>query len=777
MSRFSATILRRTVLFVALTQVGVLSTDADDSSRARSLFANPPREYASAPLWVWNDMLTEEQIRSTLRDLAGQKVKQVFVHPRPGLMTPYLSDDWFRLWKVALDEAERLGHERLDLRRELLPLGLRRRAGARSDARVARQGARDQRGQAGRLWPMTNSWPSSGGPATAYENVTAKARAGRVAVRGTVPGRLDPPGARRRLVRRQVLRRSAQAGRDREVHRNHDGAYRRQIGDQFGGRVPGLFTDEPHLAPAGGLHWSDHLPELFQQRWGYGLVDHLPSLVRPVGDWKRVRHNYYNLLLEQFIDRWAKPCYEYCEQHDLEFTGHYWEHGWPGAGHGGDNMAMYAWHQRPAIDTLMNQYSEDVHAQFGNVRAVQGACQRGQPARPQADALRSLRRRRLGSAIRGHEADRRLALRAGRQHAGRAPLLHHHPRRPKARPSAVVLLSRAVVGGVSRDGRVLHAALAGPLRRRAGQRHPADRADHHGLDVPGRPAQLDGRSATASRSWSTDLAKAQVEFDLGCEDIIARHGGVQDLRSPRGGPGPKSFVVGNRHYHTVVLPPHTENLNGRTMELLEDFARRGGQVVCCGPAPTCVDGSPSDRGAPLARLANWKQVAAEDLSGLLLESTSRVFSIRREEGDQGILFHHRRQLDDGEILFLVNTSIDSPCSGVIRTATLGIEQWCLETGAISPYPFESGHDGLGLKASFQLPPCGSLLLFLSDKPLEPAPARKTTVTRLDPVGPMGIRRLEPNVLTLDYVDVTAGGETKKNLYFYKANQFAFQQNG
>src|SRR4030042_206956 len=34
------------------------------------------------------------------------------------------------------------------------------------------------------------------------------------------------------------------------------------------------------------------------------------------------------------------------------------------------NMAMYAWHQRPAIDTRMNQYSEDTHAQFGNVRAV-----------------------------------------------------------------------------------------------------------------------------------------------------------------------------------------------------------------------------------------------------------------------------------------------------------------------------------------------------------------------------------------------------------------------
>ena len=35
-------------------------------------------------------------------------MKQVWVHPRPGLMTPYLTPDWFRLWHVALDEAGEL---------------------------------------------------------------------------------------------------------------------------------------------------------------------------------------------------------------------------------------------------------------------------------------------------------------------------------------------------------------------------------------------------------------------------------------------------------------------------------------------------------------------------------------------------------------------------------------------------------------------------------------------------------------------------------------------
>ena len=94
------------ICFAVLALDGKL--EAVDSAAVKKLFPDPPRQYCSAPLWVWNDMLTEKQIVGTLRVLAGQKVKQVFVHPRPGLMTPYLSEEWFRLWKVALKEAERL---------------------------------------------------------------------------------------------------------------------------------------------------------------------------------------------------------------------------------------------------------------------------------------------------------------------------------------------------------------------------------------------------------------------------------------------------------------------------------------------------------------------------------------------------------------------------------------------------------------------------------------------------------------------------------------------
>ena len=45
--------------------------------------------------------------------------------------------------------------------------------------------------------------------------------------------------------------------------------------------------------------------------------------MQPDGDFKQVRHNYIQVLLELFIERWSKPYYEYCERHNIEFTGHY----------------------------------------------------------------------------------------------------------------------------------------------------------------------------------------------------------------------------------------------------------------------------------------------------------------------------------------------------------------------------------------------------------------------------------------------------------------------
>lgn len=747
--------------------VGVLSVaglaGADDAATVKAIFADPPREYASGPLWTWNDMLTEQQIRSTLRDLAGQNVKQVWVHPRPGLMTEYLSEDWFRLWRVALDEARRLDMNVWIYDENSYPSGFA--GGLVAEAMPESRG----RGLAFR----EEKQPTKPGDDVlavfritdeGYQDVTRQARAG------------EPLSEARYLVA-YVQRASNSpwfAGRC-YVDLLYPGvtekflditmeAYRREIGEEFGKHVPGVFTDEPQIRPAGGLPWTDHLPDEFQKRWGYSLVDHLPGLARPLGDWKRVRHNYFQVLLEQFIEHWGKPNFEYCERHGLEFTGHYWEHAWPDCISVPDNMAMYAWQQRPGIDILFNRYDEGTHAQFGNVRVVIEL----------ASVANQLgRRRTISETFGGSGWDTRfedikrqgdweyvlgvntlnecisfISIRGVRKGDYPQSLSYHEPWWDSY---------HVLEGYFTR----LSAALsAGEQVNRILVIEPTTTAWMYQGD-----ARL-GPIGDRFQEIVTNLAKAQVEFDIGCEDILARHGSVDGAE----------LVVGERRYHTVVLPPLAENLNTETMDLVEAYVKGGGTVFCCGSPPALVDARASDRGQVASRSPNWRQVEPDDgLAELLLGRSEDGFAVRRALEDGGILFHHRRRLDDGELLFLTNTSITAPSSGVIASRARGAERWDLETGEVAAYAFTA--DAQGIKAGFTLPPCGSLLLFLSNEPREPAPSVVWEGDNVPPVGSMEIRRIEPNVLTLDYVDVTAGGETRKRAHCRRASQFVFEKHG
>ncbi len=737
---------------------------AQDSATIARQFKSPSRDYASAPLWVWNDMLTEEQIVSTLEDLAGQKVKQVFVHPRPGLMTPYLSQDWFRLWKVALREAERLDMNIWIYDENSYPSGFA--GGIVSEAMPEARGKRLDIKQAAEAPAASENLIAVFRMAgEKYENVTGQVKAGEKLPKDqylVCSYSLSPTGG--------------WFGGKFYVDLLHPGvtekfidvtmeAYRRQIGDQFGKRMPGWFTDEPHLAPGGGLHWTPGLPELFEKRWGYSLVENLPSLVRPVGDWKRVRHNYYQLLLEQFIDRWAKPCHDYCEKHGIEFTGHYWEHGWPDAGHGGDNMAMYAWHQRPAIDILMNEYQEGPHAQFGNVRSVlelasvanQMGCQRTLCEAYGAGGwdLRFEDMKRIGDwlyVLGVNTLDEHLSyitIRGARKRDHPQSFSYHEPWWDSYHVMAEYFTRLSLI--MSQGKQINEILVLEPTT--TAWMYQGDREK---LDPLGERFQ----------KLVTDLAKAQVEFDLGCEDIIARHGSVKGDR----------FVIGERSYHTVVLPPDTENVGGKTLELLKAYCAGGGRLLCCGPTPTCVDGSESTSAGSLADQANFETVETDKLSEKLLDLGDKGFSVTQGTGNAGILFHHRRRVDDGQFVLLVNTSIDSSCLGTLDVPVASLQKWQLRTGKIETYATQS--DDKRRIAWFNLPPCGSALFFLPNEARESREARWTDSPKeLAPVGETAARRVGPNVLTLDYVDLDVAGQSSKGMHSFQAAQTIFQKHG
>ena len=741
--------------------LGAESLSPSTSSWVKSLFSTPPRAFSTAPLWVWNDSMTADQVVGTMRDLAGQEVKQVFIHPRPGLMTPYLSDEWFRLWKVALKEAEKLDMNVWIYDENSYPSGF---AGgfvpeAMPESRGRGLGFKDETAAPKWSEDMLAVYRISD---SGYENITERIRTGeslpqdRYLIANVLRARLSPWNGGKWYV--DLL----YPGVTEKFLAITLDAYKREIGSQFGKRVPGSFTDEPELRPAGGLPWTDKLPQLFEDRWGYRLMDHLPALQQPLGDYRKIRQNYYQLLLEQFIERWAKPYYQYCEKNKLEFTGHYWEHEWPNCISVPDNMAMSAWQQRPGIDTLMNQYREDTHAQFGNVRAVKEVASVANQLGMKRTLcelygaggwdLRFEDMKRIGDwllVLGINTLDQHLSyvtLRGARKRDHPQSFSYHEPWWEAYHTSASYLarLSAALSSGKQvNEVLVIEPTTTAWMYNSAGKNPPE-------LEILGESFQ----------KLIVALEKTQVEYDIGCEDVMARHGEVQV----------SSLRIGQRLYKTVIVPPLTETLNSQTIDLLERYLKAGGTVLAMGAPPERADGSKSERGAALAKYPGWKSSTA-----LPTLKAADGFAIVRGAQDQGILFHHRRELEDGQILFLVNTSSAASSSGGIESPMQGVELWEPETGKVKPYPFEKGK--AGIRASFHLPPSGSLLLFLSRDRRDSAPMAAEKRTKIDSTAPPDIRRVAPNVLTLDYVDVTAGGETQKDVYFYQASQFAFRKNG
>ena len=745
---------------------------------ARRLFRDPPREFASAPLWVWNDRLSADQVRDTMRDLAGQEVKQVFVHPRPGLMTPYLGEEWFDLWRVALKEAARLDMNVWIYDENSYPSGFAGGWVPEVMPESRGMGLAMKESSTIPAWEgdMVGIYRVDGGE---IRELSASVRAGQGV------GEASPCWVARKVMagnspwhgNRCYVNLLTQGVTEKFLEVTL-GAYDREIGDQYGKRVPGVFTDEPNIRPAGGFPWCPDLPERFRARWGYDLLGQLPALVREVGDWRKVRHNYLAMIHELFVERWAKPYYEACDRRGLEFTGHYWDHEWPHCLGVPDNMAMAAWQHRPGVDTLMNQYAENTHAQFGNVRycrEISSIANQFGRERTLVELygaggwdLRFEDMKRIADWLQVlgvNTMDEHLSyvtLRGARKRDHPQSFSYHEPWWPAYHVHASYMT------------RISAALTRGRQVNRVLVLEPTTTAWMYQGNEP-RLQEL----GNAFFDLLMSLESAQIEYDLGCEDVMGRLGAVGGAASVPGSWTSGSVLrVGKGAYGIVVIPPHTENLDSKTRRLLHDFVTAGGTVASVGPIPGRTDGKEDPEAAGGVTVQRrWRTLGAAELVPLLRElQQGAEVVVERAAGDSGILFHHRREFEGGQILFLVNTSREHPSRGAVRARRGTVERWDPGTGEVSRYPVR--RVGSGWVAEFELPPSGSLLLALSDAE-RPNPEVVTgeTVSLQPSKGPVTASRVAPNVLTLDYLDVRAGGASKTNEYFYPANDFVWKRNG
>ena len=464
-----------------------------------------------------------------------------------------------------------------------------------------------------------------------------------------------------------------------------------------------------------------------------------------------------------FIDRWSKPWYKYTEKHHLIWTGHYWENTWPDIYMGPDNMAMYAWHQMPGIDMLGNSL-ERRPDQFGNNLAVKELS---------SIANQFERHRALSESYGGAGWDLRFEdmKRLGDwEYALGVNFLNQH----------ISVLS--LVGDRKQDypqsfasydpywhlyrnqmdyfARLSVALTSGKQLNKTLILEPTTSV---WMYYGGEGDQKVKEIGISFKKVIQFLEENQVEYDLGCENVIKDHGHIEG----------KNFIVNQRSYDLVVIPDMMENIDKATFLVLQKYISNGGKVLQLGETPQLVDGERSASLVTLTETANWIR---KPLSKAVVKEFLLRDDFRMTPSATGRVHHNRRQLQDGQVLFMANFSLEEEANTSVNVKGASAEAICPQDGKVFPIYYEKKGDKIAFPV--HLYPGGSYMVYIHNKQVV-APANKPLeqVRKLVNSPASEVELLYPNVLNIDYVNLNLMGEDKGSMYYAKASDLIYKRFG
>lgn len=709
------------------------------------LFKFPSAAFRPKAFWGLNDRLKEDELVRQIREFALAGLGGFVLHARPGLVTPFLGDEWFKMIGVCLDEAERLGLEAWIYDDDRWPSG---HAGGKVVAA--------EPGVAMTLLHYVYLLPGEPGPEGALatfdippcETCGLAHDATFYKVAFTVVE--SPPLAWLNGAPPVTLHDPRTFDRFREIALE---PYARLFGDRFGRTIRGVYTDEPSARPRrpACLPWPPGFATAFREAKGYDLVPELPSLLFEVGEWKRVRYDYWDLVNALYLESFLVPYSEWCERHGLELTGHFEAHEFPGPLVQEAPMPCQEWMQRPGIDCLFNRLDERPAAapldvtQLGQSRIVREAAsvaaQTGRP-RVMCEAyggsgweidFADLKRNADWLLVQGvndlclHAS--LYSLRGLRKTDYPPSFREHEPWWGQYR-----LLS-------DRFARLSAVLSHGETRHRIAVLHPATTI--WTLYSPTGAGQGEVRQLAARFE---KLTRTLLGYHFGFD--LVHESGLREEARVEGG----LLAVGHGRYHTLIIPDGTRNLSVHTFRILREFMGQGGRVVRFADAPELVDGEPSP---DLVRMMEYPEVlrAWDDPRSIeyVLESVERRdVSIRAQGREIVDVFCHQRTFKNRTFYFIVNTHAAQAWNAEIVLGNgYDVEEWDPADGSIRVI---SGRSAWGpITVELPLEPAGSRLLAVTHEPSTaalvepPATALAGTIQ----IEHLAGRRTDANVLVLD----------------------------
>ncbi|MBQ4137295.1 MAG: hypothetical protein IJD67_04210, partial [Clostridia bacterium] len=635
-------------------------------------FKNPATEYRGAPFWSWNTKLTPDMLRRDIACLDKMGFGGFNMHPRAGMATEYLSDEFMDCVSACVDEAKKRGMYAWLYDEDKWPSGF---AGGYV-TRFPRFRARfihfceykvesiekEKAIESGKPYFLgaydiefdTNHRMIS------YKRIGEDDAAQNHKLYAYCECGTDDPWFNNSTyvdtLRSEAIEKFVEITHER---------YKDCVGNDFGGVIPAVFTDEPQYS---GVHCEYHLQnssfpieinsffcfdfdESFEKKYGYDIIEKLPEIILestsdilPV-----VRYHYYDHLSDRFSEAYSKTCGDWCEKNGLIFSGHVnGEHGLDYlSASTGDPFRFYKHMQIPGVDVLCDK------REFMTLKQCQSAVHQ--------NGREGMLSELYGVTgwdfdFRGHklQGDWQAALGV----TVRVPHLSWLSMNGSAkrdypasigRQSAWYTEYRYVEDHFARLGSVL---TRGKPHVKLGVIFPIEsywlNFGPHDLTADKRKRMEEDYNRTLD-----GLLFNLIDFDLISEGTLPEQ--VGNISS--------ELEIGEMKY-TTVLVPALETIRTSTIEILEKFLDNGGNVVFAGGCPTYVDGIPGDRARALYERSKKCRLTGYDICEAVKDE--RIIDVRLANGmrPSNFLYNMRRE-EDCDWLFIsrcVNQRPPNDCS-------------------------------------------------------------------------------------------------------------------
>lgn len=756
-------------------------------------FKDPESILRPAPFWAINDRITPEETARQMAEMIQVGLSGGFFHSRAGLITDYLSDEWFDAMNAALDVA------------------------------------RDKDGYVWLydedLWPSGNAGGQVAGMKDEYRSTTLQAEfvpagddplpdgddepraayilVGRRGAQVESVEKVDFEEARRRTEEERLLFRRHYADKipwwggesyanllhpeamKEFVKLTHE-AYKTKLGGEFGKRIPGIFTDEPQISQGpSSLPWYDKIPDVYDKWHGRDFWADLPYLFFDGPDARRIRLLFHRTILRQFCEAYSEPLFKWCETNNLEHTGHYnAEDTFVGQirCHCGGIMAHYRYQQAPGIDHL----ARHVDPLLFTVKQV-------------GSAARQLGRKRVLTEIFGCSrhtntfedfkwlGDFDLVLGAnffcphltwysmrGRRKRDYPPNWNYqqtywkdlNPLNDYFARMGYVLMS----GKAKPDVLILHSIESATAGHRFGFQMPGGAGPDawHQFSSSGRkrsaPMDLPAEDLSQAHHFDHHLRKTlDAVLTAGYDADLGDEGYIEDMGSVEG----SLFKIGEMTY-PVVIVPHSQTWRPKTFELLEKFVANGGKLIMMGKLPSeldCIDATKEWASLAASRGVYVIPSSVRQIQDTLDKIAPKPFTLRGTDGRPVPKTYVQHRVDgEQEIFFIVNSDRDRSHDYVLALVNdMPLAEWNPAEG--SRVVLQAEKLEAGIRCMFTLPPGGSRLIVAGPGSDEgPTPANNSISLKTGEITPLPdnweFKRTEENVLVMDRIQASPdGGQT------------------